>query len=60
MAKSKTHMVVCCILLVYMLPQVGPSIVGRAHGESTVALYLGVSNVGVGYSGTTFNSWRCS
>ena len=53
-------MVVCCILLVYMLLQVVLSVVSRVNGESVVALYIGVSNVGVSYSGMTFNSWRCS
>ena len=60
MAKWKTHMLVCCMLLVYRLPRVVLSVVGRAHGESVVDLYLGVFNVGVSYSGMTFNSWRCS
>ena len=60
MVKLKTHMVVCCILLVYMLLQVAPSVVSRVPGKSVVALYLGASNVGVSYSGRTFKSCRCS
>ena len=60
MAKCRPHIVVCCVALMYVLPLVGLSVVGRVVLLSVVAWYIGVCNVGFGFLGMTFNTRRYS